>query len=192
MNPRAFEPGATLCLEGTLAQRIWYLVDGVVALVRAVGEHRGVGVPWTTRRGGSLVGDEALVQREYIDTAVALTPITVCSAEVDAFRRWTDEAGADAARAVMELVIKTHCASTPRPSSAEGTAARRVARWLADECRGGVAPALPRSAIAGLLGMLPETFSRALAALRHAGAITVSRQQIRVADPARLLAEADG
>lgn len=191
MTPRALDAGATLSIESASAERVWYVVDGVVALLREVGENRGVGVPWTTRRAGSLVGDEALVQDEYVDTAIALTNVTACSAEAGAFRRWAAEGGTEAAHAVMEMVIRTHCASGPRPSSAEGTASRRVARWLADECRGGVAPNIPRAAIAGLLGMLPETFSRALATLVGKGAIAVSHKQIRVVDAAKLLAEAD-
>ena len=46
--------------------------------------------------------------------------------------------------------------------------------------------------MAGLLGMLPETFSRALAKLASQGAIRVNRKQIQVIDAARLLDEAGG
>jgi CRP-like cAMP-binding protein len=46
--------------------------------------------------------------------------------------------------------------------------------------------------VAGLLGMLPETFSRALAKLATQGAIRVNRKQIQVIDAARLLDEAGG
>jgi CRP-like cAMP-binding protein len=191
MTPRALSAGAMLSIEGAPVDRVWYVVDGVVALVREAGERRGVGVPWTTRRPGSLVGEEALVQGEYADSAIALTHVTACSAEAEVFRRWAADGGARASHAVMEAVIRTRCADGPRASSAEGTASRRVARWLAEECRGSVAPGIPRSVIAGLLGMLPETFSRALARLVTRGAITVSRKQISVVDAAKLLAEAD-
>jgi CRP-like cAMP-binding protein len=190
MTPRAIEAGATLYVEGAVAERIWYVLDGVVGLVRDVGDRRGAGVPWATRRTGTLIGNEALVQDEYADTALALTDATVCSAERASLRRWAAEGTAEAARAVMELVIRTHCATEPRPSSAEGTAARRVARWIADESRGSVAPQIPRAVVAGLLGMLPETFSRALSTLSSRGAIEVSRKEIRVVSAEKLLAEA--
>jgi CRP-like cAMP-binding protein len=182
--------GATLYIEGAAAERVWYVMDGVIALSRDVGDRRGSGVPWATRRAGSLLGNESFVQDEYADTAVALTNVTVCSAERGSFQRWATEGTPAAARAVMDLVIRTHCDTGPRPSTSEGTASRRVARWLADECRGGVAPKIPRSVVAGLLGMLPETLSRALAALASRGAIEVSRKEIRVIDPQLLLAEA--
>ncbi len=40
--------------------------------------------------------------------------------------------------------------------------------------------------------MKPETLSRALAALARAGAVRVTRREVRVVDAARLLAAADG
>ncbi len=190
MSPRAFSAGTTLYIEGGAAERVWYLLDGTVGLLRDVGERRGAGVPWTTRRTGSILGNEALVQGEYADTAVALTDVTVCGSESSCFQRWLRSGNPDAAHAILQLVIKSQCEAGPRPSTSEGSASRRVARWLADECRGGVAPNIPRAVVAGLLGMLPETFSRALAALATRGAIEVDRKRIRVLDANALLTEA--
>jgi len=187
MKIQEVEAGVTLYAEGEAASRVWYVMSGAVGLLRAAGEHRGVGVPWATRREGHLVGDEALLQEEYADTAKTLSVTTLCAAESVALRRCAYEGNADAARALMEMVLHTHCASSLRPSSAEGTAVRRLARWLVEECRGGLAPGLPRATIAGMLGMLPETLSRALAALATRGAITVTRKEIRVVDAAKLL-----
>jgi CRP-like cAMP-binding protein len=192
MTSRSFAAGTTIFVEGAQAGRVWYVFEGMVGLWRAMGDDRGVGVPWATRRVGTLLGSEGLTQDEYADTAIALTDVTLCSAERDTFRRWASEGSAEAARAVMELVIRTHCSGEPRPSSSEGSATRRVARWLADESRGGLAPPIPRAVVAGLLGMLPETFSRALAKLATQGAIRVNRKQIQVIDAARLLDEVGG
>jgi CRP-like cAMP-binding protein len=190
MTPRAFSAGTTLYIEGARAERLWYLLDGTVGLLRDVGDRRGAGVPWTTRRGGSIIGNEALVQGEYADTAIALTDVTVCGSESNCFEKWLRAGNGDAAHAILQLVIRAHCEAGPRPSTSEGSATCRVARWLADESRGGVAPPIPRAVVAGLLGMLPETFSRALSTLASRGAIEVDRKQIRVIDANVLLAEA--
>ena len=56
------------------------------------------------------------------------------------------------------------------------------ARARPDDAPGGQAPPIPRRVVAGLLGMQPETFSRALASLAAAGAVSVTRKSIRVAD----------
>ncbi len=190
MHARSIAAGTTVFVEGAEVARVWYVFEGMVGLWRAMGDDRGVGVPWATRRAGTLLGSEGLTQDAYADTAIALTDVTLCSAERDTFRRWATEGSLEAARTVMELVIRTHCSGEPRPSSSEGPASRRVARWLADESRGGLAPPIPRAVVAGLLGMLPETFSRALARLTACGAIHVTRKRIQVTDPARLLEQA--
>lgn len=190
MSPEAVAAGTMLYVEGAPADRVIYVVDGIVGLWRDAGDDRGAGVPWATRRGGTMLGSEGLTQQEYSDTAITLTDVTICTSPRERFWQWASESTLDAARAVMEVVIRTHCREEPRPSSAEGTATRRIARWLADESRGGLGPPIPRAVAAGLLGMLPETFSRGLAKLATRGAIAVSRKEIRIIDAERLLAEA--
>jgi CRP-like cAMP-binding protein len=192
MSPRVFEAGAVLALEGSDAERLWYVQHGAVALFREARDADGAGVPWTVRRPGTLVGEECLVQAGYADTAVTLTPVTLCVASRDSFVRWVDEVGAAASLAVMTLVVQARCAEGPRPTAAAGSAVQRVAHWLADESRGGRAPKIQRRVVAGLLGMLPETFSRALARLVAVGAIATTRQEIRVVDAQRLLDAAEG
>jgi CRP-like cAMP-binding protein len=190
MSPRTYEAGAMLSAEGSAAERLWYVQHGTVALFRENGDQRGAGVPWTVRRPGHLVGEECLVQEGYTDTAVALTQVTLCVASRDSFNRWIDNVGVVASRAVMALVITARCTDAPRPTSAEGSAVSRVARWLADESRDGRAPEMPRGVVAGLLGMLPETFSRALSRLTAMGAIKTTRREIRVVDADVLMAVA--
>jgi CRP-like cAMP-binding protein len=73
----------------------------------------------------------------------------------------------------------------------EGTAVRRVARFL-DEAIGtqssGESLRIPLAVLANVLGMRPETMSRALAELRAAGALgdgrsvhVVDREKLRLA-----------
>jgi len=188
MVPRALEAGVTLCTGSAPADRIWYVRQGSIALFREASEERGAGVPWAIRKVGQLVGEECLVQGEYEDTAVTLGATTVCAASRETFQSWIEQVGPSASQAVMILVIKARCTEAPRPAASEGRSVLRVARWLADESRGGAAPQIPRHVVAGLLGMLPETFSRALARLSASGAITVTRKEIRVIDARALLA----
>ena len=51
---------------------------------------------------------------------------------------------------------------------------------------------LPRRILADLLGMRPETFSRALTALSERGAIAVTRTTLRIADQETLAEIAGG
>jgi CRP-like cAMP-binding protein len=60
-----------------------------------------------------------------------------------------------------------------------------VASWLLEQGDDRSAP-LPRNVVAALLGMLPETLSRALASLASRGLIAVSRKHVEVLDAAAL------
>ncbi len=179
--PREREAGALLYVEGCAADRVWYIVRGYVALSREAGEAKGSGVTWAVRRPGELLGAEALVSGTYRDSAQALTPVTLCAAPREVVDHWLGPADSPA-RSLLQLAMRTRCNEAPRRSGADGSAPRRVARWLLDDAPGGQAPPIPRHIVAALLGMLPETFSRALARLVSLGAIEVDRKAIRVAD----------
>ncbi|MFO0608987.1 MAG: Crp/Fnr family transcriptional regulator [Polyangiales bacterium] len=190
--PRSYAAGAVLCDEGSAAEHVWYVRHGTVALFREAGEDRGQGLPWVLRKPGSLIGEEALLQDEFTDTAVAVTASATCVGRRDDVRDWVARDGSRAACVVMELVIRARIDTVPRPSTTDGSAPRRVARWLVDESRGEYAPLLPRRVLAGILGMMPETLSRALGALVRAGTIVLARREVRIVDPAGLLAAAEG
>lgn len=190
MIDRARRLGADVYLEGEPADRVYFLKRGQVALSRAVDTRSWSGAVWTVRRVGALLGLEALVQRTYLDSARALTDVTLCSAPRDVVRSWV-ATRAEAALAVLGCVVTAHCGDTPRRAGADGSAVERVATWLLDE-PAGQAAALPRTAVAGMLGMEPETLSRALSALSECGAIRVSRREIVVLDPDRLADVSDG
>ena len=93
------------------------------------------------------------------------------------------------ANAVLECVLLALSGDSPRRAGADGSARQRVAGWLLDQPRK-QGPGLPRNVVADLLGMLPETLSRALASLAEGGAITVTRRRVEVRDVAALEAAA--
>ncbi|HUH00438.1 MAG TPA: helix-turn-helix domain-containing protein, partial [Kofleriaceae bacterium] len=67
------------------------------------------------------------------------------------------------------------------------TATQRVAAWLRDEGPTEMTLFLPRRIAADLLGMRPETLSRALGTLARRGAIRVSRQELWILDRTKLV-----
>lgn len=179
--PKDREAGALLYIEGEAAERVWYVVSGYVALSREAGESHGAGVTWTVRRPGELLGAEALASTTYRDSAKLLTRTTLCAAPRELLDEWLGPETSPA-RAWVQILVRSRCNEVPRRSGADGAASERVARWLLDDAPGGSAPPIPRSVVAALLGMQPETFSRALARLVEMGAISVDRKRIRVAD----------
>nr|MBK7067081.1 Crp/Fnr family transcriptional regulator [Deltaproteobacteria bacterium] len=184
--PREREAGAHVYVEGDTADRVWYIVSGYVALSRETSEARSSGVTWAVRRPGEMLGTEGLVSDTYRDSAVALNAATLCVAPRDVVDAWLGPEDSPA-RAVLQLALRTRCNEVPRRSCADGNATRRVASWLLDEAPSQNAPQIPRQIVAGLLGMLPETFSRALARLVKLGAIEIDRRTIRVVDLDALL-----
>lgn len=172
-----------LYLRGTPADAVYYLKHGAVALTREAGE----GAPHAVRRAGMLLGLEAINRATYVDSARAISDVTVCVMGRAPLLAWLDRSGA--ARVVLDIAVDTlHADHLPR-ARIEGSALRRVARWLAD---GSAQRKLPRSVLAGLLGMTPATLSRALATLARGDAIRLTRSTIEVRDLARLEAIADG
>jgi CRP-like cAMP-binding protein len=176
-RPKQRERGEVLCTEGSPADRVWLLKQGVVVLSRA--SHGGAAVAWTVRRPASFVGLEALIGPSYRDTAICATSAVVCSVS----RQAMDALLAVEARPVLEQVIAV-CVDDARVWT--GSAAARVAGWLLDTESSGLADSLPRHVIAELLDMQPETLSRVLVQLAQAGAIEPSRREIKIIDRDRL------
>lgn len=174
------EAGALLYIEGDTADRVWYVVSGYVSLSREASESQSAGVTWAVRRPGDLVGAESLVSGTYRDSAKLLTSATLCAASRETVDAWLGPETSPA-RSLVQLLLKTRCRESPRGSSADGAAPKRVAQWLLDNSSDGSAPSIPRGVVAALLGMQPETFSRALATLVAEGAITADRKAIHVA-----------
>ena len=63
---------------------------------------------------------------------------------------------------------------------------QRVATWILDQHQREQTTEVPRKVIAELLGMRPETLSRALHSLCDEGLIEVSRRSLYAVDPGGL------
>lgn len=134
----------------------------------------------------------AVLDLPYLASAVALTEVRVLMIPAGTFR---DGIAADAglARATMELLARHWRLMVDqvvdlklRP--AERRVSRFLARRISEEAGGGQAELPePRAAIAGRLGMTPETLSRALAVLESKGLIRIESKRIVVPDRAHLV-----
>jgi len=179
--------GACLYMAGAPADTMFYVKHGVVALSRGARLAEGDGAPHAIRRAGSLLGLEVLVQDSYADSARAVTEVTVCAAGRSEMLSWLEEDGT--ARAVLDCQVRDSISDHAARATTDGSAPRRIARWLMGSAK---QQTLPRTVLAGLLGMRPETLSRALAALAEEGCIQLTRSRIEVTDPARLEEIANG
>ena len=190
MVDRKRPAGTCLFVAGEAIESVFYVKQGAVALARASGDKRGEGTPHAIRRAGSLLGVEGLVRETYLDTARTVTDATVCAARRDDMLAWIRRDGA--ARALLEVMVLTWCGDNPHRATADGSAPQRVAEWLLDGAERKVSRSLPRAVIAGLLGMKPETLSRAVASLARRGAVVTNRMRIEIVDRGLLRSIADG
>jgi CRP-like cAMP-binding protein len=169
------QAGDYLAFQDQPVTSVWFIKRGSVALLRSSGAgDQLVGV----RGPASLLGVESLARDGYASTARALEDVDVCRASREAFDVWLGPADAPA-RTVLALTQASQAADVPRGAAVDGSAVGRVARWLLDESH---PKHIPRRLLATLLGMAPETLSRALARLARHGAVDLTRTQVAVRD----------
>ena len=172
-------------------ERVSFIKKGAVLITRSVDEERVEGTPWAIRRPGGFLGLEGLVGTPHLDSARALTDVTLCSAALDAVEAWL-AARRPAARVVLDSVLRSGSRERPLRGNADGTAPRRAASWLLENADRRLPAAMSRRVMAGLLGMRPETLSRALRTLAQRGAIRHGRTNIEILDRGRLRSIANG
>jgi CRP-like cAMP-binding protein len=168
--------GEVLYAEGDIATTLWFVSRGVVVLTRA---GAGVECPQATRHAGGLIGVEALAGERYRDTARVVVPASLCAAPREVVDAWLGPPSP--ARALLMQLVSTQGDEPPR---LRGPAIKRVASWLLTD--GGAARGVPRQTIAQLLGLVPETLSRALAQLDTRGLIRVTRRSVEIRNRAEL------
>lgn len=173
-----YRMGDTLYIEGDAVHHVWFVKQGTVVLSRKRSDERGDRVR-TVRFAGGFIGIEALVSPVYIDTARVASGGILCQATMEGFEQWLGAKDAPA-RTALEASVRAMVADLPPRAAADGSAEQRVAEWLTHESQNTLQ--LPRRIIADLLGMRPETLSRALASLAARGAIAVTRTDLRIVD----------
>jgi CRP/FNR family transcriptional regulator len=182
--------GELIYLEGEPAIRCWFVKRGSVALTRELDDDHGEGRVRAVRFAGTLIGLEALCGGgHYLDSARALSDLTLCSAPQSSLDSWLGPRPSPA-RAALEVALRGECFQVMRRAAPDGNAQKRLASWLHTHTGDAATATLPRRVAADLLGMRPETLSRALAGLSRRGLIRVTRRRIDVLDPAGLAAAA--
>ncbi|HZJ52939.1 MAG TPA: Crp/Fnr family transcriptional regulator [Myxococcaceae bacterium] len=189
LTPRERAAGAVLHVAGEPVDRVWFVKSGAVLVTRSVDEEQVEGMPWALRRAGSFLGLEGLVGCEHVDSARALTDVTLCGASLPTVEAWLERRRA-APRVLLEAVLRSGVRDRPLRGNADGTAPQRTAAWLLENAGEASSGAVPRRVMAGLLGMRPETLSRAFRSLATQGAIRLGRRSVAVVDRAQVRAVA--
>lgn len=168
--PKRHRSEEFLYFLGDPAAAMWIVKGGIVAL-RRLGRARALCM------AGDLVGAELVIDSPRTDTAEVMTESVLCGAERNTVEEWLGPMSP--ARAMLAATIRQ---ASRTHTVYGGSSTARVAAWVLDQRDREGALRLRRSVIAGLLAMRSETLSRALSALASAGAIAVTRTDIRVMD----------
>lgn len=163
---RSYRTGQALFHQGDSPQAAHFLSAGRVLLTETGPE--GEMVRQTLRGPGTLVDLQVLRGRRHRATAIASTAAEVCTLALSSVGVWLGTQRTPA-RAMLDLALAEVGDAETSAVRARSGAVARVAGFLLEQPAG----ALPVShqVAAGLLGLRPETFSRALAKLREEGAL---------------------
>ncbi len=172
-----------LFVEGSPADHVYLVSKGTVSLHRATTENRALGRTRELKQKGALLGVEGLVSPTYQASARAETALQLCMATTSRVQEWLEQRPA-ASRVLLETVLRSRERALLPQSSPDGTATQRVAQWILDRAPGGRDEAgVSRAVMADMLGMRPETLSRALRTLADMGFIDVGRRHLLIVDP---------
>jgi len=176
------EQYSILFVEGEPAEQVYLVRTGSVSLHRASTENRALGRTHAVCHSGTLLGIEALVAPVYQSSARAETALTLCKISKNKLEEWI-ASDTMASRTLLERVLHNREQDFFPRTSIDGTAAQRVAHWILERSADDAERNLPRALVADMLGMCPETLSRALRELSERGYVEVSRRQLLVIDP---------
>jgi CRP/FNR family transcriptional activator FtrB len=176
-------PRAVLFEEGAEPEMVHLVLSGRVGLVASGGtDHETVIEIFGA--GSLLVVPAVILSLPYLVSGVVLAESRVMMIPAAAFRRALDEETA-LARAVVDMQARHWRLLIEQIKDLKLRGApQRLAQWLLRElsaARGAVIQlGEPKRIIARRLGMSPESFSRAIAALEDAGAIQVEGRSVMV------------
>ena len=167
--------GALLLRQGEVPSTIFYLREGTVLLSSSTAS--GEETDCALRGAGAMIGLEALTSTAAGYEAWALSDVVVCRIDVASFHKWFGSPDTPAAVIATKALEEGERRRRERVTLS-GRAEQRVARFLLERARleGDNTP-LPveQQVLARMLGMKPETLSRALAKLRERGALEQGR-----------------
>jgi CRP-like cAMP-binding protein len=185
-----YDAGAPVTTRDQVPGNVVYLRRGQVVLTnpRASGGERSCAV----RGPGTILGLEAVLDRAVPYEIRALTDVAICVAGSGAVGAWLGPLDSPLGTTLRLSLEETSRRANERQVM-EGTAVRRLAAFLLQmrtSASRDQAPSIPLAVLAEVLGMRPETLSRALSELRAEGALAPGRK-IRILDEAtlRLFAE---
>ncbi|MCA9592728.1 MAG: Crp/Fnr family transcriptional regulator [Myxococcales bacterium] len=169
--------GAILIQQDEKPRAVLYVRRGQVAIGSA--SESGAESSFAVRGPDTLLGLEVLIDERAPYQVTALTDVVFCALEPSAFLGWVGQLDSPMG-AVLELAVAEAGRRVQERHGLQGTAVRRVARFLLKQVESGTL-STPQNVVATVLGMRPETLSRALAKLRTAGALAPGRT-VRVTD----------
>lgn len=181
----AFPAGSLLLTQGETPTTVWHVREGsvLVSSLSVDGEETACSL----RGPGAMLGLEALTTAATAYEAWALSDVVVCRMDVASFRNWLGPLDRPAGVIALKAIEENERQRDDRVVLA-GRAEVRVARFLLERLRfSAVDSPLPfeQQILARMLGMKPETLSRALQRLREKGALAPGRV-VRVVSRASL------
>ena len=177
--------GTILIHQGAKPTSVLYLRRGQVVLSSTAAS--GTEVSCAVRGPDTLLGLEALMDLTMPYQVWALTDVALCTLDGHAFKAWLGSEKSPTGAALM-FSLQEAARRVGERQALQGTALRRVARFLlqhSEVSTDGEPLRTPHRVLAGILGMRPETLSRALAELRDGGALATGRS-VRVTSKDRL------
>lgn len=171
--------------QGVTPDAVIYLRRGQVVLSSMAAS--GAEVSCAVRGPDTLLGLELLLSQPMPYQVWALTDVAFCVLEPAQAEAWLGDRTTPTGAALIYSLEEASRRVGER-QALQGPARRRLARFLLQQSQtdaGGEPFETPHVVLASMLGMRPETLSRALADLRAAGALARGRA-VRVASERRL------
>lgn len=182
------EAGSTIIEQGQIPERVVLLRRGKVVLSSHAESGRELSC--AVRGSDSLLGLESVLHRPVPYEVRALTDVALCFVDAASFKTWIGPLDSPLGT-VLRYSLEEMLRRASERQAVEGTALRRVARFLLQTTETDGEPlTVPQGVLASVLGMRPETLSRALADLKASGALAPGRK-IGVKDLERLRVAAE-